>query len=69
MLLPFRSRHIQPWELWDQVEIEGAPAENIDKAMELLVEYPNSYEDKPWQAAHNKKSFLRKVFDKVSALL
>ncbi|KAI5809996.1 hypothetical protein DFH27DRAFT_537366 [Peziza echinospora] len=64
MLLPFRNRHLQPWELWDQVDIEGTRAENIDKAMELLVEYPNSYEDRPWQAAQEKKGFLRKLFDK-----
>ena len=67
ILQGFNHRHLRPWELWEQVDLETELDEW--KSMDLLGNQSNSHEDRPWQSAYVKRNVIRKVFEKVGYYL
>src|SRR2546423_5408510 len=53
-------RQIRPWELF-----AGDDTSEFEVRRESLDSVPsNSYEDEPWVAKYEKRSLIRKVFDR-----
>ncbi|KAF1812468.1 hypothetical protein P152DRAFT_514115 [Eremomyces bilateralis CBS 781.70] len=70
-------RHLRPWELFGDaelyepmvaagvVEVKAASEKRLGiSSVSLTSSYSNSYEDEPWVAKYEKRTVVRKVFDR-----
>lgn len=52
-------RHLRPWELFEDPEMENEKKESFDS-----VWTSQSYEDQPWVIKYEKRNVIRKIFDR-----
>jgi len=57
-------RHLRPWELFADDELDGGPDVKRTSEDSLLSSSTNSFEDEPWIARYGKRNVIRKVFDR-----
>ena len=52
-------RHLRPWELFEDPELEDEKKNSFDSVWTRL-----SYEDQPWVIKYEKRNVIRKIFDR-----